>query len=522
MTLTRPLRSALIGAGSALLGIALLPSLARSQDLTVEKVAADLAHPTYVCSAPGHDGLFILERAGTIRILRDGQVLATPFLDVSTSVAAFGEAGLLGLAFHPDYEANGRFFIYYTDLQINVVLAEYKVSANPDVADPAPVQDIFFRATTGAPAHVGGCIRFGPDGKLYVGVGDNFQDAFAQDGSEYRGKILRLDVDLPAPFIPADNPFVGNPAFAPEVWAMGLRNPWRFSFDSRTGDLWINDVGDHFREEVNFQPASSAGGENYGWPLKEGGICWNMPCPPGLTDPVRDMPHNVSGTVAATVGGHVYRGSAIPSLRGTYVHGDFGGTMWSFEWDGTQTSNHRNLTSELDPPGADTIDQIISLGEDGEGELYIVTRRMGVGDVYKIIGEPCITETFCAAAPNSAGPSALIDRQGSTSLTANDFELTVDGAPAGSFGLFYYGTVPLHDVPFGDGFRCLGGRVYRLNPLQTVDANGRVVRAVDTQTLPGAVQAGSAVHFQFWYQDPGGPGGSGFNLSNGLTARFCP
>jgi len=337
--------------------------------LGFEPVASGLASPVgAVHAGDGSGRLFIVEQAGRIRIHDGAQLLATPFLDVSALVSCCGERGLLGLAFHPDYATNGLFYVHYTDTAGNTAIARYQVSANPNVADSASGQLLLSVAQPFA-NHNGGQIAFGPDGYLYVGLGDGGDAGDpgnrAQSLGTLLGKILRIDVDGAFPYaIPPSNPFLATPGALPEIWAYGLRNPWRFSFDRQTGDLLIGDVGQSQREEVDFQPAASAGGQNYGWRLMEGSLCYNPPtgCNDGtLTLPILEYDHSVGCSIT---GGYRYRGARFPQLVGRYFYGDFcSGRIWGGSQSGPTWS-----TVEL----VDTTLSITSFGEDEGGEVYVV------------------------------------------------------------------------------------------------------------------------------------------------------
>jgi glucose/arabinose dehydrogenase len=288
--------------------IALLASAppVAAQAIATELIVSGLSTSVWLGAPPNDlERLFIVERRGLIQIFKDGQVLPTPFLDVDALTNGAGERGLLGMAFHPDYASNGRFFINYTTLSGDTRVVEYRVSADPDVADPMPRKTIF-AAVQPFSNHNGGNLAFGPDGKLYIGTGDggsaNDPGNRAQNGSSNLGKMIRLDVDIPRPFIPADNPFVGNPQVNDEIWALGLRNPWRYTFDRATGDLYIADVGQGSREEISFQPASSLGGENYGWRCMEGTACTGLSgctCNDIALTPPFQSPDSVLGRTAA-------------------------------------------------------------------------------------------------------------------------------------------------------------------------------------------------------------------------------
>lgn len=340
--------------------------------ISFELVTAGLTEPVFVTNAGDASGrLFIVEQGGTIRIFKDGALLPTPFLNISGLLPAprGGEQGLLSLAFHPNYETNKLFYVLYNDTSGDLKLARYQTSSNPDVANSSGTV-LLTIAHPGHANHNGGTLAFGPDGYLYWSTGDGGgggdPDENAQDLTKLLGKILRLDVDAAAPYIPASNPFVGI-AGRDEIWAYGLRNPWRTGFDRLTGDLFIGDVGQNTYEEVDFQPAGSTGGENYGWDMYEANSEYNPPfegpyVPAGKTFPVANYDH---GFGCSITGGYVYRGSQFPELEGTYLYADFcSGQMWGLvhNLDDTWTSS----------PIASTGFNISSFGQDEQGELYVV------------------------------------------------------------------------------------------------------------------------------------------------------
>jgi uncharacterized repeat protein (TIGR01451 family) len=341
---------------------------AASPQITVDQIAASgLDHPVLVTHAGDSSSrLFILEQPGQIKIVQNGVVQSSPFLDLRSKVSYGGEQGLLGLAFHPDYPANGFFYVNYTRLGDGATLVErYQVSSNPNLASPGSAFQILVIPQPYG-NHNGGQLAFGPDGKLYIGMGDGGSGGdpqnFAQNLDSLLGKMLRIDVDSALPYgIPSDNPFVGK-AGADEIWALGLRNPWRFSFDRQTGDLWIGDVGQNVWEEVDFQP-SGVGGLNYGWRCYEGTHAYNLnpPCPGVLTTPVAEYSHSEGQSVT---GGTVYRGKRFPALTGVYFYADFSqGKIWSLQKTGSTWGAPALL---LDTPFA-----ISSFGEDEDGEVYI-------------------------------------------------------------------------------------------------------------------------------------------------------
>jgi glucose/arabinose dehydrogenase len=374
--------------------------------LRLTEVAKNLELPNFITQSPDDDDrFFILTQKGKILILKGGAVLDKPFLDLSSLVvqpANQDERGLLGLAFHPDYGKNGRFFVYYTDKGNNhQVLAEYARGADAETAKPEAVNVLFSEADPEG-NHNGGMIAFSPkDGMLYIGMGDGGSagdphGAFGngQNLATKWGKIHRIDVSS-TPYkippgnmttVPAGNPTTG--AVVPEIWDYGLRNPWRFSFDACTSDLYIGDVGQDFWEEIDVEPAGK-GNLNYGWKVMEAAKCFHaLKTPPddscdksGKVLPVESYLHKSStgANVGCSVtGGYVYRGSAIPALRGTYIYGDYcTGSIWSFAWSAGKKSTTVELTSALGSNGM----SIGSFGQDNHGEVYVVDRA---GSIYKL------------------------------------------------------------------------------------------------------------------------------------------
>lgn len=367
------------------------PAGAELPPLTLEPVASGLDSPVAVTHA-GDERLFVTLQDGRVVILDgDRRLLAEPFLDIRGRVLDGGERGLLSIAFHPAYAVNGRFFAAYTDNSGTVVIARFSVSGDPDRALPDS-ERVLLRVPKPFANHNGGQLQFGPDGYLYFGSGDggsaNDPQCNAQDGTSLLGKLLRLDADANAaapPFhgIPADNPFRGAGPPRDEIWALGLRNPWRFSFDRLTGDLFIGDVGQGAREEIDRQPAGSAGGENYGWKMMEGNVCLGSsagcesPIPgcgaPAYVPPI--LEYDQGGGRCAVIGGYVYRGLRIPGLYGRYLYGDLcAGTLWAArEVGGVWQSEVLPFST----PGLTTF------GEDFSGEVYLAA-----GDsVYRLGGQ---------------------------------------------------------------------------------------------------------------------------------------
>ncbi len=340
--------------------------------------AQGLNAPVLLAAPDGDARSFVIERLGRIRIIENGVLLPTSFLDIGGRVNFNGERGMLGMAFDPAYATNGRFFVYYVNLAGGVVVERFSSTPGANVAGGS--DGIVMSFAHGGSEHHGGTLTFGPDGMLYLGPGDGRccgdPDNNAQNRNTLLGKILRIDARTMPYSIPVDNPFVGSvDGGALEIWAYGLRNPWRFSFDPVTGRLYIGDVGQDAREEIDVAP-SNTGGLNYGWPRMEGSACFSPTsnCSAGLTltPPVHEYPHTDGCSV---IGGFVYRGSAIPELAGHYLYSDFcAGWLRSFRSVGSGATDHR-LWSGVSVPFT------ASLGRDGQGELYMI----GNGRVWRIV-----------------------------------------------------------------------------------------------------------------------------------------
>jgi glucose/arabinose dehydrogenase len=425
------------------------PAAAPDNSLTLQPlVTSGLAKPLLVTNAgDGSNRLFIVEQGGLIKVFSNGQVLGTPFLDLTSAIVTSSEQGLLGLAFHPNYRTNGRFFVFYTakvtSSTIGVgdnVLAEYRASppgANQAVVTPTRV---LFSLSDPYTNHNGGNLGFGPDGYLYVGTGDGGgtgdPENRAQNLQSLFGKMLRLDVDnIPTGKtygIPPTNPFVGQSGKLPEVWALGLRNPWRWSFDRgasatdpNRGALFVGDVGQSAWEEVD-RAAPGVGGQNYGWRLREGAHCFNPAtgCPTaGLVDPILEYDHSLG---CAVIGGFVYRGAALPSLQGTYLYADeCSGRVWKARPQGAGWTSSEALDTTL---------SLSSFGEDESGELYVVDLN---GGLYRV-GVAATVGGKGLGISNSAVPQGnVVDLSwtgGDTQAAYLLLRLDVTGAQVGTTG----------------------------------------------------------------------------------------
>jgi glucose/arabinose dehydrogenase len=351
--------------------------------LGLQTVATGLNFPLYLTSPPGDGRLFIVQKGGVIRVVKAGALLQEPFLDLTNKVMSDGgELGLLGLVFAPDYASSGRFFVQYTGLDGDTRISSFQVSADADRADPASESLVLLAPQPGV-AHKAGQLLFGPDGMLYIGLGDGADSdgGRGQSRADLLGSILRIDVSAGSPYtVPADNPFVATAGARPEIWSYGFRNPWRFSFDRGTGDLYIGDVGESTWEEVDYASAADGAGRgvNYGWSRMEGKHCFGRAdCDQtGLTLPVLEYQHSDGCSV---ISGYVYRGAAIPTLQGTYFYADFcRGWVRSFRMEAGALVGKTDWP-ELEPGG-----RVTSFGEDAAGELYLVTAQ---GGVFKIVAE---------------------------------------------------------------------------------------------------------------------------------------
>jgi glucose/arabinose dehydrogenase len=363
-----------------LISLAVAPAWA-APAVSLQPVVSGLSAPVDFQSARDGTGrLFIVEQGGTIRIVKGKKLLPTPFLNISSIIVSGGETGLLGLAFHPSYKTNGRFFVNYTrrvNGQLQTVIAEYHVSAaNPNLADPNSGQVLLFFDQP-FDNHNGGQIAFSPDGFLYIGTGDGGSGGDPQGNGQklttLLAKMLRIDIDHGAPYtIPADNPFVGVSGARTEIWAYGFRNPWRFAFDKMSKRLFVGDVGQGAWEEVDLVTK----GGNFGWVIMEGKHCYPPPgtgCDEtGLILPISEYSHSEGNAI---IGGYVYRGKAIPALKGLYVFGDFGsGQIWTLQETQPGTWTRAPLLSA----GFN----ISAFGRGGNNELYVLAYG---GTLYKLV-----------------------------------------------------------------------------------------------------------------------------------------
>ncbi|MFN7919222.1 MAG: PQQ-dependent sugar dehydrogenase [Bryobacteraceae bacterium] len=402
---------------------------ARAQDeVRLTLFAQGVTAPTDIQHAGDGSGrMFFVQQTGQIRVFKNGALLSTPFLDIATKVFANGECGLVGLAFPPGYATKRYFYVLYSDPTCHTrTLSRYNVSANPDVADPASERVVMTIAQTD-PVHLGGQMRFGRDGYLYVSSGDGADvqgPGFnAQNRFSLLGKILRIDTesDLSQYRIPPGNPFVAGGGL-PEIWAYGFRNPWRFSFDRDNGDMWIGEVGGDAMEEVDYLPAG-ASGQNFGWNVVEGTQCYPpaiLACDTtGMTPPIRTYAHGPDGE--AIIGGFVYRGTRYPALRGTYVYGDFeSGRIWGIVKNGSTFTNRLLVVTPY---------ELSVFGEDEQGELYVGQYFTNDGNIYRIeslVSLPSLgTPTITAPTANQVLQVSGVTFQWSAVANATGYDLRI-------------------------------------------------------------------------------------------------
>ena len=384
---------------------------AEERNLSSVLIADGYKKPVFITSYPNNAKLlYIVEQAGLIKIINDGKKLSRPFFDINKRVVnpnrPGDERGLLGFAFHPNHTNNGKFYINYMDNDGNTIISEF--STNSELRADHKSERIILKLKQPYGNHNGGDIQFGPDGYLYISIGDGGKAGdplnAGQDLSSLFGKIIRIDIEQKPYGIPKSNPFFGQKDKREEIWAWGLRNVWRFSFDKQTGDKYLADVGQNKWEEVNFEPASSKGGLNYGWRIMEANHCYDPKenCPTeGLIKPIIEYPNDANHPAFAfriieelsfsetdvegcsVTGGYVYRGQKIKSMQGQYIFGDYcSGNIWTLKVVNGKAINFKNRTEEINIGGGEFTTYISSFGQDSDGEIYIIDYN---GGIYKLI-----------------------------------------------------------------------------------------------------------------------------------------
>ncbi|MBI3817309.1 MAG: PQQ-dependent sugar dehydrogenase [Planctomycetes bacterium] len=523
----------------AILALAAAASSQSAPPLTVQLVASGLNQPVGFAAAPNDPTrLFIVEHGGAIRIIKNGVLLSAPFLDLTDKVEFNGEDGLNGLAFHPNYAQNGQFFVSYDRKpDMAEVIERYQVSAgDPDAAEPASVQP-FITITKVTDGHNGGMLAFSPiDGMLYISIGDGGGGGDplnnAHNPSNFQGKMLRINVDVPADgnaySSPPDNKYPGPHNGLDEIYAIGLRNPWRFSFDRETGNLYLADVGQETSEEIDFLFGGLPGGADFGWRCMEGFYCTTFSggddcvCnDPNLTYPIHTYDHPFGECV---IGGYVYRGASIPEYDGHYFFSDFPTTQsWSFKYDGFVRTDYTDHTNELAPPFGSY--SIVSYGEDATGEVYFVYMS---GEVGRIMPASLQLPGISNFGPGSPGCTGAHDLRAATpaKVGMNNFYMTATNAPANSLGLGLATSLPgLGYDDFGLGLHIL---VDLFNSSEVIvfdmptDENGM---GYSVFNIPNnSALAGSTYYLQsiFYWPSPCAATNTGFSASDGMAVTIQP
>lgn len=518
------------------------------EPLALERIlspSAGLSRAVDIHAHPVDGRILIAEQWGQIRIVSGGAIEPIPFLDFTGVVFTSGDIGLRAFCFHPDFAVNGEVFVWYdadngTD-GCDGVLERLTVSAiDANALDMASREEIL-RVPQGGRSHGGGTVQFDASGMLNLAIGDGKPggDEFcrAQDPQTLLGKMIRIDVDGAAPYaVPADNPFVGVPGVAPEIVHLGLRHPWKWSFDPVTGATWIADVGEASKEEVDYVPPGVMG-LNFGWSYKEGTECFDaVACSgasgvgggvgsctsPVYTDPVFEYGHDLGCSIT---GGPVYRGAALPSLEGRFVFADFcTNRIWSAGYDPGGALRVELHPIDLYPAGTNLI-LTTTLGLDAAGEILVADYIDG--SLYRLAPADSV-QPVCDGMPNGVGAGASLNAVGSTSITSNVLSFRVTEAPPFALGVLFYGSEP-GLFPGGNGQRCVAqgnSSLFRVN-YRVSGGGGQMDHPVDLNVYPlnagmGAVQGGSTWYFQSWYRDLAGPGGQGTNYSSAIAVRFRP
>ena len=433
----------------------------------LSEIVTDLNNPVNMANAADGSGrLFIVSRNGQILVHDGTQALTTVFVDISSKISVQGEGGLLGLAFHPSYSSNGLFFVTYTDVSGDSIIERYSVSSTDNNVADSNSAEIILRIEETSNIHRVNDLKFGQDGYLYIISGDGGPVGdpgnFAQSLNTFRGKILRIDVDNGFSYsIPEDNPFIGTPDALEEIWALGLRNPWRFSFDRLNGDMFLGDVGESSYEEINYQSSSSTGGENYGWRLMEGNHCYNptTDCNNGeLTLPIIEYDHSEGCSVVA---GYRYRGGQIQELYGDYIYADY---CQGIIWNATENTESEWSSAQL----FETDLSIVGFGEDEEGEIYVIHYSNGQsnsGAIYKIVNLP----DSVSQVGNFEAGRFILDVNSNQALDGQDSSFRYGGS----------GDIPVAGDWNGDGITDIG--VYS-DGVWLLDSNGS--RVMDDGEMP--------------------------------------
>lgn len=523
-----------------MLVIASICALAQ-QPIALERIvtpSAGLVQPVDIQSRRGDLRFFVAERRGLVRIVTGGVPLAVPFADLTSEVAVNGDTGLRAFAFAPDHPVSGHVFLWYDEANgttgVDGVLVRMTTfEGNADRLDPASREEIL-RVPQDGRSHGGGRIGFDPEGRLLLGIGDGHPGGDpmcrAQDRSNLLGSMIRIDVSGDLPYtIPADNPFIGVANVRPEILHYGLRHPWKWCVDGSNGDLWIGDVGEVQREEIDHVPGGGAG-LNFGWPAIEGSECFSgqgctvhPPCnEPTFTPPVFEYDHGLGCSVTA---GYVAENTSVLELNGAFVFTDFcSHRIWSARSDGAGSVNVIEHGVTVYPGNANLV-LPTTFGVDGEGELLVADYVDG--EIYRVAPAESFFDV-CEGMPNVAGDGAGMTTAGTTSLSRNNLRLDIAGTAPYTLGVLFYGPEAT-SVPVGNGVRCVGGgglSIFRAG-VRVANGSGTMSFELDLNSGPfmagmSQVQAGSTWIFQTWYRDIGGPLGASTNFSSAVAARFRP
>ncbi len=485
--------------------------------------------------APGvDDQLYFADKQGRVFRFRDGNYVGTPVLDIRNIVDQTGEGGLLGFVFDPDFETNGYFYLSYNTYSAmgigDSVLSRFSMMpGSVDIADPMS-EHIIWGYAQQTDGHKGGDIEFGPDGMLYLALGDGDAGSAmnlptAMDLTDPRGSVLRFDLSLPFPHVPADNPYAGSAVNDEHIWASGFRNPFRLDVDPMNGDVYVGDVGASLAEEITRISAATDVGKFAGWPCREGVDCRNFAncvCPgTEYVDPIAILGHGNPDNACAIMGGTVVRDGVIPSLEGSYLFTDFcSGRFYRID-DPSGAANVVEISDVLNRDGGDPIRFVVDFTVGNDGRVYFCSHY---GAEIWVLDPTSNFDTYCVAEPNSTGQAASIVLSGSPSISAAALQLDVAGLPPSAPGLFLMSrsTLQLPNFNGSQGTLCVNLPIYRWAAGGLADTNGNVTHVTDFQDLPPGVvpQAGDTWYVQYWSRDANPMPTS--NTTNGASVLFVP
>ena len=518
-----------------LLSVLITSSAFAAQDYEPVLLGTGAGRPTALEFAPGvDDQLYFAEKQGRVFRFRDGNYVGTPVLDIRSMVDQIGESGLLGLTFDPDFETNGHFYLSYNSVGAvgvgDSVVSRFTMNpGSVDIADPMSEQ-IIWSYPQQTDGHKGGDLEFGPDGMLYLSIGDGDAGSAmnlptSMDLTDPRGSILRFDLGVPYPHVPADNPYAGSAVNDEHIWVSGFRNPFRLDIDPVTGDAYVGDVGASAAEEITRISAANDVGKFAGWPCREGFDCRGFTgcvCPgPEYVDPIAVLGHGSPDNACAIMGGTVVRGGVVPSLEGTYLFTDFcSGRFYRID-DPSGAANVVEISSVLNRDGGNPIRYIVDFTVGNDGRVYFCSHY---GAEIWVLDPMSPFSTYCTTEPNSTGQTASIVLSGSASLAAGAMQLDVTNLPPAAPGIFLMSrtTVLLPTFNGSQGTLCVNTPIYRWLAGGLADAGGNVTHVTDFQDLPPQVtfQPGDTWHFQYWSRDLNPMPTS--NTSNGATVLFVP